>query len=171
MAALFTGIYPLLQLDTKKFLAEFAQADKKPIEAGVGVEGPGAAYALVWEWGNIRQHFIGPKTTIGTNPDGEQVFLSIQAPHGYIRVNKPLYWAAFEQELGHLRLNSTAGAGIHEEFQKVVDKTAVRVRDIIKEHVPFDTGQLYSDIRTINAGDDLLDEDEGMNALVLMKEV
>jgi hypothetical protein len=171
MATLFTALYPLLQLDTKKFLSEFAQADRTPIEAGVGVEGPAAAYALVWEWGNIRQTKIGPKTTIGTNPDGERVFLSIQAPHGYIRVNTPLYWAAFEQEIGRLKFTSTTAEGIHEEFQQVVERTASRVRDIIREHVPVDTGQLYDDIRVISAGDDLLDEDEDSNALMLTREV
>jgi hypothetical protein len=51
MSALLSSTYPLLQLQLDKFLTEFERLRKEPAEAGVGVEGPGAAYALVWEWG------------------------------------------------------------------------------------------------------------------------
>jgi len=171
MSALFTALYPLLKLDSKQFLKELERQVNKPIEAGVGVEGPGAAYALVWEWGNARQTQIGPKTTLGTNPDGKQVYLSIQAPHGYVRVNTPLYWAAFNQELAKVKLNSTTAEGIHEEFTKAVERTAARISDIIKDHVPVDSGQLYGDIRVIAANNPLLDEADDVNALLLMDEV
>jgi hypothetical protein len=61
-----------------------------------------------------------------------------------------------------------------EEVRKQVELTAVkianRIRDLIKERVPFDTGQLHDDIRTILPGDELLSESEDYGALVLTKE-
>ena len=161
--------YPLLQFELDKFLLEFQQQNKT-VEAGVGVEGPGAAYALVWEWGNARQTQIGPRTTIGINPDGTRVFLSIQAPRGYIRVNTPLYWAALESELNKVKFSGSTTLAIREELERAAVKAANRIRDIIREHVPVDTGQLHADIRTIGIGDSILDEAEDFGALVLAKE-
>ena len=171
MAALFASAYPLLQLEMKKFLSEFAQLKKQPVEAGVGVEGPAAAYALVWEWGNARQHQIGPRTTVGTNPDGEKVFLSIQAPHGYIRVSEPSYWAALEQEMGKVSFSGTTPGAIREELEEAAEKICNRIRDIIKEHVPIGigpgAGQLHDGIKTIRVGDALLDDSEDDNPLAI----
>lgn len=163
------GFYPLLQFELDKFLLEFQQQDKFA-EAGVMVNGPSAAYALVWEWGNVRQKQIGPKTTLGTNPDGKQVFLSIQAPHGYIRVNVPLYWAAFEQEMKKVNFGGSTTGAIHDALQQVAEKVAVKIRDIIREHVPVDSGQLWDELEVAYGGDDVLDEPDTDGVLVLAKE-
>jgi hypothetical protein len=167
VSALLSTAYPLLKLQLDEFLKEFAQLKKEPAEAGVAVDGPGAAYALVWEWGNARQMKKGPKTTLGTNPDGSRVWLSIQAPHGYIRVNEPLFWAAFMREAEKLDLSSESPAEIRQALEQTVIITASRVRDIIKEHVPVDTGQLQSDIVTVLPGDEILSEAEDFGALLL----
>lgn len=163
------GFYPLLQFELDKFLLEFQQQDKFA-EAGVMVNGPSAAYALVWEWGNARQKQIGQRTTVGINPDGRRVFLSLQAPHGYIRVNVPLYWAAFEQEMQKVNFGGSTTGAIHDALQKVAEKVAVRIRDIIREHVPVDSGQLWDEIDVVHGGDAILDEIETDNVLILTKE-
>lgn len=170
MAALLTSAYPLLQLELKNFLSEFERLRKDPVEAGVGVEGPAAAYALVWEWGNARQTQIGPRTTVGTNPDGQRVFLSIQAPRGYIRVNEPLYWAALEQEMQKVNFMGSTPEAVREELEVAATRICKRIRDIIREYVPIDTGQLHDEIRVIDVGDELLDEAKDDGALVLVQE-
>jgi len=170
MAALLVSAYPLLQLELKNFLFEFERLRKDPVEAGVGVEGPAAAYALVWEWGNARQTQIGPRTTVGTNPDGQKVFLSIQAPRGYIRVNSPLYWAALEQEMQKVKFMGSTPDAIREELETAATKTCKRIRDIIREYAPVDTGQLHDEIEVVDVGDSLLDESKDDGALVLMQE-
>src|SRR5580765_2079633 len=75
--------------EIKKLLDGYKEAaDAGPVRGGVISEGDAAAYALVWEWGNARQTKEGPKTVRGINPDGQPVWLSIQAPYGYIRIHE-----------------------------------------------------------------------------------
>lgn len=167
--SLLASAYPLIEFELDKFLLEFQQQSKQ-VEAGVSVEGPAAAYALVWEWGNARQHQIGPRTTVGVNPDGKRVFLSIQAPRGYIRVNTPLYWAALDQEMQKVKFSGNTPGAINDELQTAATRIANRIRDIIREHAPVDTGQLHDEIKTVKVGDTLLDEAEDQGALVLAKE-
>jgi hypothetical protein len=164
--SLMASAYPLLHFELDKFLLEFQQQNRLA-EAGVGVEGPGATYALVWEWGSARISKPGPKTVWGTNPDGKRVVLSLQAPRGYIRVNEPLYWAALEQEMGKVDFSGTTTQQIRAALEKAAVKVAERMVKIIQEHVPVDTGELHDDIRVIRPGDELLDEAEEQNALVL----
>jgi hypothetical protein len=169
MSALLTSAYPLLQFELDKFLLEFEQQHGE-VSSGVSVEGPAAAYALVWEWGNARQVRVGPKTTVGTNPDGKKVFLSIQAPRGYIRVNSPLYWAALEQEMQKVKFAGTSTGAIHDELEAAAERIATRVRDIIREHAPVDTGQLHDEIQVVSVGDILLDESDEQGALLIGEE-
>ena len=151
-------------------LLELEQQDQVT-EAGVKVEGPAAAYALVWEWGNARQTQIGPKTTLGTNPDGKRVFLSIQAPEGYIRVNAPLYAAAIKEEMAKVKFSGTSTGAISDQLRKAAVASVQRIADIIKDHAPVDTGQLHDSIKIVMPGDPLLDQAEEFNSMLLGNEV
>jgi hypothetical protein len=172
MGAPISFLSPRLQFDAEKldFLFLELKEQNNLIEAGVKVEGDAAAYALVWEWGNARQTKIGPKTTLGVNPDGKKVFLSIQAPTGYIRVNTPLFMAALKDELAKVRFASTSTGAVTKQLELAAKRTAARMVDIIREHVPVDTGQLHDDIKVVNPGDTLLDQGEEDNALFLNEE-
>src|SRR3954471_15404856 len=89
-----------------ELLLELEEHDKE-ISAGVATVGEPAAYAEVWEWGNVRQTKKGPKTVLGINPDGEKVWLTIQAPFGYIRINENEFWQAVKDELAKVKFKST----------------------------------------------------------------
>lgn len=145
------------------FLQEFT--DIEEVASGVASIGDAASYALVWEWGNARQRQIGPKTTLGINPDGKRVFLSIQAPHGYIRVNEPLYWAALEEEIDAMEFTGGSSAAIRREMGQAAKRAAKRVQEIIQEHVPVDHGDLHDSIKVVNPGDELLEQAEEDNAV------
>jgi len=163
---------PRLQLNTDELdilLLELAEQNKLT-EAGVKVEGPAAAYALVWEWGNARQTKPGPKTVKGINPDGSRVFLSIQAPRGYIRVNSSLYAAALKQELAKVKFTGTSTGAVSTQLEKAAIRTVRRIRDIIKAHAPVDSGELQNDIKIVEPGDPLLDEAEEFDAMLLGEE-
>ena len=163
---------PRLQLDTDKLdfmLLELAQQNKLT-EAGVKVEGPAAAYALVWELGNAKQTKPGPKTVRGINPDGSHVFLSIQAPRGYIRVSSSLYAAALKQELTKVKFVSESTGAISTQLERAAVRTVKRIRDIIKDHAPVDSGELVSNIKIVEPGDPLLDEAEEFDAMLLGEE-
>ncbi len=169
MGAPISFLSPSLRFDTDKLDFLFLELKEQAglTEAGVKVEGEAAAYALVWEWGNARQHQIGPKTTLGVNPDGKRVYLSIQAPTGYIRVNTPLFVAALKEELAKVRFSNVSTGGVSAELEKAAKRTALRMRDIIREHAPVDSGELHDDIQVVNPGDPLLDQAEDDNALFL----
>ena len=102
MAAAFPGLkVDFANID--EFLVELVNVPE--VTAGVASVGDAAAYALVWEWGNTRQKKPGPKTVKGTNPDGKMVWLSSQAPFGYIRIHEPEYWQVIEEEMSSVDLN------------------------------------------------------------------
>jgi len=142
------------------FLSEFEDHDQI-VECGVMAEGPAAAYAEVWEWGNARQTKEGPKTVLGTNPDGESVWLSSQAPHGYIRVNQDQYLDVVKIELGKVLFNSKNARDLTEELQDAGVKIMTQVAEIIKDTAPVDTGQLRSSFKVVKDQDELLDDDPG----------
>ncbi len=169
MGAPISFLGPSLQFNKDKLDVLFLELKEQSglVEAGVKVEGDAAAYALVWEWGNIRQQRIGPKTTLGTNPDGKRVYLSIQAPTGYIRVNTPSFLAALKEELAKVKFSNVSTGRVSAELEKAAKRTAARMRDIIREHAPVDTGELHDDIKVVNPGDPLLDQAEDDNALFL----
>jgi flavin-binding protein dodecin len=172
MIAPLSFLSPRIQFDRDKLDEMFLEMKEqnKLVEAGVKVEGPAAAYALVWEWGNARQTKKGPKTTLGINPDGERVWLTIQAPHGYIRVGEPLYVKALQKELSKVRFTSTSTGSISQELQNAAIRAAKTMRDIIKEHAPVDSGELRDGIKLVEPGDPLLEESEEFDALELSNE-
>lgn len=149
-------------------------ADGGPIRGGVTVEGEAAAYALVWEWGNIRQTKEGPKTVKGMNPDGEEVWLSTQAPFGYIRINEPMYFQILQDKLGTVDFSDVESAKqILDEMKRASAEAGELIAEIIREHAPVDSGQLREEIQAADpddpdlaVSDDELELGEGFNHVV-----
>ena len=145
---MFSINVPLPSLDDKtvkelkKLLTGFQEAASEgPVYGGVVSEGEAAAYALVWEWGNARQTKKGPKTTMGVNPDGEEVWLSIQAPEGYIRISEPVYIFQLEQELGNIDFEDLeTGEEIRKAIKGASAMAAHLIAETIRENAPIDSG-------------------------------
>jgi hypothetical protein len=142
-----------------QFLKELE--DDGVVQAGVSVEGPAAAYALVWEWGNARQTKKGPKTVLGTNPKGERVWLSSQAPVGYIWTNTPKFLDSISQELKQVSFSGTTKQSVTSELKRASLNIAKQMADVISEAAPVDTGQLESSFRPLASGDPMLEENGG----------
>lgn len=136
--------YPTLEVKLEGLLKGFEELHDEPVSVGVAVVGPAAAYAEVWEWGNVRQTKKGPRTVLGTNPDGESVWLSSQAPNGYIRVNEDKYLGIVKIELEKVKFSSPDGAAMKRELQDAGKRIMEQVADVIREAAPVDTGQLRS---------------------------
>lgn len=149
-----------------EFMLEFKEHDKE-IFAGVASVGAAAAYAEVWEWGNVRQTKPGPKTVLGTNPDGESVWLTIQAPFGYIKINENAYWDALKQELGKVKFDSTNAAGITKELEAASIKAMKLCAQVIGDHAPVDSGALSKSFQVIEPGDSLLDDVDEDRTLII----
>jgi hypothetical protein len=138
----------------REFFVALAKEDVK-VEAGVGVEGSAAAYALVWEFGNIRQTKPGPKTVLGTNPKtGEVAFFSTQAPHGYVRVLLPLLRKIMMDECA--RMTFTDLSKIESDLKATAIRITQRFAELISAQAPKDSGDLRSQIKPILPGDSLL---------------
>lgn len=165
---MFTVTIPLPSLDDasakelKKILSGMQKASEKgPIRGGVISEGDAAAYALVWEWGNARQVKKGPKTVQGTNPDGDTVWLSIQAPYGYVRIHEEQYVKMLEEELGDADFGGMGGDEILQALRKVSLLASNRCAQLIRETVPVDSGDLRDSIVAADPDDpDLKDNDQ-----------
>lgn len=141
-----------------QFLLEFQQHDQE-IFAGVMVVGDPAAYALVWEWGNVRQVKPGPKTVMGTNPDGDMVWLSSQAPFGWIRRNEDEYWDALEHELSKAKFVQPNARAMTLELEKAAKRASKLIRDIMKEAVPKDSGDLADALEVVDPEDPILERE------------
>jgi hypothetical protein len=149
--------------DLKKLLAGYiAAADGGPIRGGVISEGDAAAYALVWEWGNARQTKQGPKTVKGQNPDGEEVWLSIQAPFGYIRIHEPEFVRIIEFQLGNTDFSSAeTGKEIRDEMKRASAAAAAMIAEVLRDVAPKDSGALRESIGPADPNDpDLAVDDE-----------
>ncbi len=150
------------QLD--KYAEELSRLDKV-VQSGVIVEGDAAGYALVWEWGNARQTKKGPKTTLGINPDGKKVWLTIQAPKGYINILTHEFMAIVDEELAHVKFNEGPEA-VYKQISKAAQQAAVKMAQLIKEYVPVDSGDLQSSIKPAGLNEiaaydiDVMEDDE-----------
>lgn len=164
---MFTINIPLPGLDDstvkelKKVLTSLQDAAKEgPVRGGVLSEGEAAAYALVWEWGNARQTQSGPKTVLGTNPDGDSVWLSIQAPTGYIRVNEDDYIRILEDQLSRMDLDIDTGDKIRKSMKEASATAGELIANVIRENAPKDSGDLRDSITVADPSDpDLAIED------------
>ena len=160
-----TGLFDKLD----ELLLELAEHDKL-ITAGVASTGEAAAYAEVWEWGNVRQTKEGPKTVLGINPDGENVWLSVQAPVGYISVNENQYWSILKDELAKVKFKSTTTKGITDELNTASVKAMKRICKVIAETAPVDSGQLSDSFEVVQPDDPLLDDDSERTLSIGMTE-
>lgn len=140
-----------------EFLLELAQHDRE-ITAGVASVGEAAAYAEVWEWGNARQTKQGPKTTLGVNPDGDKVWLTLQRPFGYIKVNANQYWDVLRTELARVKFKGTTAREITEELEQAAKRAMRKIAEIIGEAAPIDKGKLSKSFKVVNPGDPMLDD-------------
>lgn len=140
------------------FLLEFAEHDRE-IKVGVAVVGDPAAYALVWEWGNTRQTQPGPRTVLGTNPNGEMVWMSSQAPFGYIRRNEEHFWDALENSLGKVRFDQPDAHSMTLELERAAVRAAKMVVEILHENAPRDSGDLADAFVVVDPTDPILDRD------------
>jgi hypothetical protein len=146
-----------LDLDgLEEFLESLKDLDQV-VESGLVASGPAAAYAEVWEWGNARQTKQGPKTVMGINPDGETVWLSTQAPMGYISIHSDAFIGIVQEEMTKLAL--AGGEGTNEELRQVTVNAMNRIKEIVAEHAPVDTGQLRDCLTVVEDGDASLDDD------------
>jgi len=139
-----------------EFMLEFEQHDKE-IKSGVVVVGDAAAYALVWEYGNKRQHKQGPRTVIGTNPKGDMEWMSSQAPFGYIRVHERDYMDAVMFELGRAKFDQPDAAAMTRELEKRASNASKLIAEIIKDSAPHDSWDLAHAIKVVDASDPILD--------------
>ena len=133
--------------DLAALFTEYSNIDEAQAVVGIMVEGPAAAYADVWEWGNARQTKKGPKTTRGINPDGSSVWLTITAPHGYIRTNIGKFWTIIDQEIGNVDFEQSSGRQIDKQIKKAARRIGERVASVIAKAAPYDTGDLSESIR------------------------
>ena len=164
------SLYPTVLFDKlDEFLLEFEQHDKE-IKAGMASVGDAAAYALVWEWGNIRQSLPGPKTVLGTNPNGKTVWLSGQAPFGYIRVNTPQYWKAVHEAMRDVNFNQPNAKAMTRELEREASKASKMFVDITQLTVPVDSGDLRDSLKPVAPNDPILDEEPESNYVTLVLE-
>ncbi len=122
------------------------------IRIGLRLNGPAARYALVWEWGSSVLSKPGPKTTWGTNPDGETVILTKTAPYGYIRTNIPTFRKIIREEMDLVDWAGVSVRSLRKTLQQVLESASGRIAHVIAEAAPYDTGQLYEAIETIQPG-------------------
>jgi hypothetical protein len=149
----------------KKWLAGWEQAAAQgPVRGGVVSEGDAAAYALVWEYGNARQTKEGPKTVKGMNPDGEEVWLSVQAPFGYIRIHEPDFIRIIEDKLSAMDFSdAVTGSDVRNEMKRASFEAAEQIAELLKTFAPIDKGGLRESIGPADPDDpDLIVEDEQM---------
>ena len=137
---------------------EYFRELRHEVKAGVGVIGDAAAYALVWEWGNRRQKKPGPKTVLGTNPDGKMVWMSSQAPFGYVHIYESEYWDVIDEELSKVNWTLEPTKMIS-QLEAAGKRISQKIAVIIKDRAPVDTGELKQDIQPLNASDPMLDEE------------
>lgn len=141
-----------------QFIQEMEDVDER-IESGIVSVGDASAYANVWEWGNVQQTKKGPKTTLGINPDGEQVWLTIQAPSGYIRVNQATYELIMIQEVDKVDFSQTDGRKIDKQLKLATDRISKRILAVLQDTVPVDSGDLRDSLQVYTMAE-MTDVDE-----------
>jgi hypothetical protein len=145
--------------EIKKVLKSYQDAALDgPVRGGVVSTGDAASYALVWEWGNARQTKQGPKTVKGMNPDGSSVWLSIQAPFGYIRIHEAEYIRILEQQISDADFKQVeSGKDIRKVLKQVAATAGAKIADVIRSVAPIDSGDLRESIKAATPDDPDLD--------------
>lgn len=127
------------------------------IKAGVKVSGPASNYALVWEWGRV-DITPGPKTQWSVNPDGQEAVLTIQAPFGWIRVNREQYLEFLRDEWSSIDLTSKSQTTWIQALHDMLWNASSRCASLMEDTATVDTGQLRSGIIAVNEPDPILEE-------------
>lgn len=136
--------------DVLSFLKGFT--DQAPaIGGGAASVGEAAAYALVWEWGNTRQTKQGPRTVRGINPDGESVWLSSQAPMGYISLHEDEFLVAIGDEVSQVDFSDGILKAVP-DLLSAADRSSARIAYIISQNAPIDSGDLADSIQPLVRG-------------------
>lgn len=160
-------VFPKIEFENvDEFLLEMQQHNKE-IKAGVMIVGDAADYGLVWEWGNVRQKKPGPRTVIGTNPDGKMVWLSIQAPFGYIRINEPFMHKIVDEVLATVSFNQPNVQAITKELEKAAKKISKAIAEVVAADAPIGDreygdphpGLLRKSIKPVDPNDVILDQE------------
>jgi len=106
--------------------------------------GPASAYALVWEYGNLRQTKKGPKTTLGIDPEtGARVWLTIQAPSGYVRIWKPRFKTIIASSLHGIKWGERDAK---HQLTDAVERMGERMANLVETTAPVDKGDLKASI-------------------------
>lgn len=152
-------LFPTLTFDNvDEFILEMIEHDKE-IKAGVMIVGDAAGYAPVWEWGNRRQKKPGPRTVIGTNPRGRMVWLSSQAPFGYIRINEHFMHEIVDDVFSKLSFNDPSPAAITRKLEQAAKKISKAIAEVIRDSAPVDSGLLRKSIVPVDPNDTILDQE------------
>jgi hypothetical protein len=117
------------------------------------------AYALVWEFGRVGIK-PGPKTVLSTNYEGEEVVLTIQAPHGYIRIHQEDYKQIMADEFSKADWANTPMNRWDALLRDVVNNAAARCAELIIEGAPVDSGDLVMSIEPVEVGDSILGSEQ-----------
>lgn len=127
--------------------------DKIPggvVYGGIESDGGPSAYSQVWEWGNTRQTRKGPHTTYGVAPDGRRIWLSTQAPFGYVRLNEPNFAAAIERRMTEQEPDDDR---LQEQVVSAAKAASQDIAAIVRATAPVDTGALMDSIRAVDPSD------------------
>jgi hypothetical protein len=141
-----------LEIQNLDKIADMFAALPEKLEAGVKVVGDATAYSLVWEHGSARMHKPGPKTVLSTNPAGQPAILSLQAPHGYIRINRQQYIEILHEQFSQLKLDGAPRTWTS-KLTKFLNTSADLCADVISETAPVDSGLLSESIKLAKVGD------------------
>jgi hypothetical protein len=100
-------------------------------------------------------HKPGPKTLLSTNPAGQPAILSLQAPNGYIRINRQRYLEILREQFSQLKLDGSPKTWTS-KLTKFLNTSADLCADVISEAAPVDSGLLSESIKLARVGDPTL---------------
>jgi hypothetical protein len=133
-----------------EFMSELEGIDK-PIRGGVAVYGSAAAYALVWEFGALKN--VGPKTVMGANG---RIF-SKQAPEGYVGIHQDDLFDIVVAELKNATIVGRTPSETKLRLEIISDNISQKWARLISDSAPADTGDLRAQIQYVESGDSILD--------------
>lgn len=146
-----------VEFSMPKEMAEWFNQNARMVESGVQVVGDAAAYALVWEWGNTRQTKQGPRTVLGTNPAGDSVWLSSQAPRGWIALNEPEMWKVIEDKIKKIDFAGQDEFHVNLRLEELSQEISQAFMEILWKTAPVDSGDLSNSLEIVMPGDPILD--------------
>lgn len=146
-----------LEVDVTNPWPDWFGRHPRMIESGVASEGDPSAYALVWEFGNLRQYKKGPRTILGTSPAGGREWLSTQAPQGWIAINEPRMWAIIDDHMAKFTLGGNTEFGMTVELEQMSLDISRDILTLLKSTAPVDTDALDLSLTIVEPGDSLLD--------------